>query len=216
MGITQSTNNKTTHSQMRNTIGDILAKPINKTYAYNDLFNSDTMVDTLNWNNSETPIQKTNSKDIQSLLGLKSYFSDPLSSVTEYIIQDQRAGYVSSNENDDDLSQQESEQGFNLDDDDEDSNNIIDMLGGANDNDTMSISTNMSELVKIRKFIEQDIQQGGNYRSVTGTRPLKGGNRKNKLSSDSESYKIPEATESDKPFYSESSESQVFRGYRVR
>ena len=231
MGISQSNNkepvNKYTHESIRNNISDILIKPVDKKYTYNELFNNDTLIDTLNWNGSENHKKqevKPKEKSIFELLNLKTYFSEPNSSVTEYVIDSQKGGDCTNSSdkinNDQTGGNNTMKNKNNNEDDDDEELNTNNKLGGA-PADTKSISTNFSELNRIREFIEQDIQQGGHNKSnvLKGTRPLNGGKRnkmpESSVSSSADNIVVP-SSESAKPFYSESSDSQVFRGYRIR
>lgn len=209
MGNTQSINNNTvhTHRQKTSTIGNMLQKPIKNDAKDKELFHSDTIVDTLGWQESENMHTKSTPaipNALDNFIKSRTYFSEPDSSVTEYVVTDLKGGY------DDDDNE---DYGWNSED--PDSDNSLDLIGGAETNH--SISTNYSEITKIRKFIENDIQQGGGDTVCKGTRTLKGG--RNKMDSDDdddEDNKVSAMSSESGHIFSESSDTNVYMGYRMK
>jgi hypothetical protein len=201
MGNAQSNNNRVDYNNaQRMFMQPVNTRPVNNRQVDNNYDTSDT----LDW--SETAVDKSGKFDIKQALGLKTYYTEPLSDASEYDLSKFKGGMGDSDE----LSS------FGM------TNN---MAGGSQVSDA-----NASDLNNVRKFIEQELQSGGRsvHRGgisvvhtgggsiIRGTRPLVGGKKHNVTSSSSTSESNNDSEGNHANFHSESSDSQVFRGYRVR
>ncbi len=214
MGNSHSNNNDAaSRSRGTSVIGNMLLKQPENGINNRELFHSDTVVDTLGWENSEASFAKRRLPNaLDNFINSKAYFSDPESSVTEYIVTDFKGGYDSDSDSSDSTVEADGNDENRWTSDD----NQLNIVGGNNE-EGYTNSTNFSELTKMRKFIENDLQKGGGNLIYKGTRPLKGGRRHKQVSSDDENDDASDDGSAESGhLFSASSDTNVYKGYRMK